>query len=507
MIKISRKIVVIIALSIMIIGVFGFGGLIKLQQTLSNQIDVSVTDSQNKEAMQSQLDYFKNELKNVEERVKNAENDVEKSKILLEKINIEQNIETFQLAVDTNVNIYSSGYRAVIINEISSIKIQNQFIEATPENQRTPEQIKALSLSKGKISSLLIIIKEKDFKKYIEMKNKEIDDDITLSDDEKKLKKETNQIWLSIDPNGEKSENDQMGIFNGTLGQIENLNRSLLYNIDYSSQGQYVKPLTPDGRNKITNDLAILIYKAEHDMINTSFNSLAQMRDIAVTGMLGFGTFMIVCMMLILAGGAVSQEISTGSIKSLIISPTKRYKIYFAKLLSLVSVVLVSGIVLYIVTIISNGLFFGFDNGSPFIFAVNGVALQLNFYIFRLAYLFIGLLDVVVYMMLAFMLSIITRNTATSVGVSIAIYFGGGLANTFLSIIAKGEWAKFIPFNNLGLASRIFPDPLSNLGMGFNIFGTSPVVPTITFSLIYILVIVYCFGYIAMDSFNRRDIK
>jgi ABC-type transport system involved in multi-copper enzyme maturation permease subunit len=108
-------------------------------------------------------------------------------------------------------------------------------------------------------------------------------------------------------------------------------------------------------------------------------------------------------------------------------------------------------------------------------------------------------------MMLAFMLSVITRNTAASVGISIAVYFGGNLANTFISLFATGEWAKFIPFNNMSLASRLFPDPMGSFGM--NIFGYQSVVPSITFSAVYLAVLVICMGYIALDSFNRRDIK
>lgn len=506
MIKISRKIVVIIILAIMIIGVIAFGGLVKLQQSSIMRQTGDIDNSQwFKEEMKSQLEYYNKELAAVQQKLDAADTDEEKASFSQEKENIQSQVDLYQIAVDKGINLNTGGFKATLLNDLMSQKNQLRIIESIPSDQRTKAQQDQIVLLKQNIAQYTAILDSGDFAKYIEIKNKDIDQNTTISADEKTLKKDTNLLWLKLDPKGDSDINGDGYLLQSTLSQIENYRRSLLYNIDYTSQNQYVKPLTPDARQTVENSLAVLVYKAEHNMIALNNNSSSQMQEAAVTGMLGFGIFMLVCMMLILAGGSVSQEISSGSIKSLIISPTKRYKIFIAKLASLVTVGVFSAIVLYIFVMVSNGVYFGFSSGSPFIFAINGTAMQINFYIYRLAYLFIDFIDVLVYMMLAFMLSIVTRNTATSVGISIAVYFGGSIASSFIMLFAQGEWVKFIPFSNLSLAARIFPDSLNNIGM--NLFGNQSITPSTTFSIIYLAVLMICMGYTALDSFKRRDIK
>jgi ABC-2 type transport system permease protein len=114
-----------------------------------------------------------------------------------------------------------------------------------------------------------------------------------------------------------------------------------------------------------------------------------------------------------------------------------------------------------------------------------------------------------VYMSFAFMLSVLTRNTAAAVGISVAGYFGSGIVQGFLAFLPNYEFLKFLPFSNLTLQSRFFP--FSNLMQslsygGFSMGGTFTY-PSLTFSLVYLLVILFCMNYTAMDSFNRRDIK
>ena len=506
MIKISRKVAVIIILAIMILGVIGFGGIMKFQQiTILSQSDMNGNSQQwQKEEMKNQLAYSKDALATIDQKIKAAATEDEKAVLQIERVNVAQQVELYQMAVDNGINMYTNGFKATLLNDIIKQKSELQTLESTAPEQMTKEQTARVALIKETIRQYTAILSTGDFAKYIEIKNKEIEQNTALTSEEKKLKEDTNLLWLKLDPKGTAGDDGISSMLPSTLTQIENYKRSLLYNVDYSSSNGIVKPLTPDGRKDVENNLAVMTYKAEHQMLNTQYNSSSQIQESAISGMFGFGLFMLVCMMLILAGGAISQEISTGSIKSLIISPTKRYKIFFAKLASLVTVGVFCALVLYLVTIVMTGIYFGFGSGSSFIFAVNGTASEMNFYLYRFAYLFVNFIDVLIYMMLAFMLSIVTRNTAASVGISIAIYFGGSIADTFIKYILRGEWVKFIPFSNMSLASRIFPDPSS---LTANYMGTTAAVPSTLFSVVYIIVLVTCMGYIALDSFNRRDIK
>jgi ABC-2 type transport system permease protein len=166
-------------------------------------------------------------------------------------------------------------------------------------------------------------------------------------------------------------------------------------------------------------------------------------------------------------------------------------------------------IVLYIVGSLAHGLFFGFSDQVPYVFASNGKASAISFEAFQFAILLVKYLDILVYMAFAFMLSVLTRNTAAAVGVSMAGYFGSGIAQQILMILPNYEWLKFLPFSNMDLQSRFFPfdNLMESLFYGQMSMGGSFQYPSLTFSLGYLFVIVFCMSYVAMDSFNRRDIK
>ncbi|NLW12265.1 MAG: ABC transporter permease subunit, partial [Clostridiaceae bacterium] len=222
----------------------------------------------------------------------------------------------------------------------------------------------------------------------------------------------------------------------------------------------------------------------------------------ALDGMASFGITMILLMILILAGGAISQEIATGSIKSLIIAPVKRWKIFLAKLMSLLTIGVTALLVHFVVTLVSYGIFFGFDTLSPYIFAVGGQAGAMS----PILYLFAGqgvrFIEVIVFMSFALMLSVLTRNTAASVGISMAAYFGTSLASQILYFLPAAEWIKFMPFDHLNLTAKFFPFAVQDMYGMVNQNET-----TLLFSLIYIVVALICMLYTALDSFNRRDIK
>ena len=317
----------------------------------------------------------------------------------------------------------------------------------------------------------------------------------------------TNQLWLKLDPLGEDAEGMTYRGIRQSLRQVENMQRSLADNLDYtSSYGSFV-PLSPQRRDAVANELAVLVYKLENGL-STQFQSPAP-GDIATSSMIGIGMFMSSLLMAILAGSAVSSEISTGSIKSLIISPARRWKIYLAKLIALASTAAFLGVVLYIVAMVAQGVFFGFGSGASYIYAVNGMARELGYYSYKLALLAVNYIDVVIYMMMAYMLSIITRNTAVSVGLSIAVYFSSNIIRAFLTLFQGKDWVRFIPFVNMSLAGRVFPFDTSSQSLGGFLTGSIDISAGIplNFSVIYIVVLLFCMGYIGLDSFNRRDIK
>jgi ABC-type transport system involved in multi-copper enzyme maturation permease subunit len=166
-------------------------------------------------------------------------------------------------------------------------------------------------------------------------------------------------------------------------------------------------------------------------------------------------------------------------------------------------VMLTAGLFVYGVSTASFAAFFGMSTGKPYIYAVGGVVRVMSFPLYNFAYLYASLITVFVLMMFAYMLSIMTKNTAASVGISIGVYFGGSIVHSLLISLASGEWLKFLPFTNISPETKIFPDnTTSQIAASVTQANTS-----LTFSLVYIAVLVFLIGYIGFDSFTRQDIK
>jgi ABC-type transport system involved in multi-copper enzyme maturation permease subunit len=506
MIKISKKVSVIVILAIMVAIIFGFGGLAKFQ--------VSSNEKNNNNYSTSNKQFLKDEMSRQQADMKTKIAEVQKEKDTatgVELINLEaqekshQNqLDMLQYAIDKDILLGSNSFRAQATQILFSNKEMVRLLSDIPATNLDKEQEQQLEEAQSNSSTLQTIIQDKDFKGYISFLNNSINSNTGMSDDEKKIYLGSNEIRSKYNLTGEEDSKIDIGNANYLIAQIEKGKLSLLKDMDYTNNSQIQKALTPELRESIKNDIAVAEYKLGSKTISITSSNSMDMSDNILPIMLKIGIFMIVILIMILAGGSISSEMSTGSIKSLIISPTKRWKIFTAKFLSLLTIGVIAALLAYIFSIIANGIFFGFNTGSPYIYATNGVAYELNFYIYQLARLFTEFIVVIVYMTFAFMLSIITRNTAASVAITIGTYFVGSSANFILMRFTKGDWRKFIPFNNLDFTSKIFSsDTISQTANGLS----DTVNNSLTFSLIYIAILIICMGYVGLDSFNRRDIK
>jgi ABC-2 type transport system permease protein len=511
LIKISKKISILIMLIIMVAGVFGLGGLLKLQE--KSMAGYQDQGSMEQEWMLEEMERVKADLSgeksNLESRLADLDPQTEGPAIMAAKENIaslEDQIETYQTAINEKIMILgSNNYLSNALYKIQDIKYELRQLENTPESNRDDTMLLERETLEQQLSGYENVIREKSFSSYLLLENDFIESDSSLTESQKEIQKERLRLWQQLDSSGG-LENDQTNYqVENLLSQYETLSRSLDEKLDYTSY-EAIIPLTPDKYDELENKLAVLMYQIEHNLVSTqSSNPLAQS---ALDSMLGFGSFMIVLMMLILAGGSISQEIATGSIKSLIISPARRWKIFTAKVMSMISVSLAALLVLYVVAMLSHGIFFGFSSGQPYIFAVQGNASSIGFGLFQLAGLFVRLIDILIFMALAMMLSVLTRNTAAAVGISMAAYVGSSLAGQLLMLLPKAEWLKFLPITNLNLLDKFFPFRSLTSGFSSGISGMqTQSITSLNFSLIYLAVVFVCMMYTALDSFNRRDIK
>ncbi len=490
MIKMSKKISVLVILIILIGGIILSGAVLKIAQISSNTSTNYGDD--NYDWYLDNIKYYQSEIDAIQKSIaQSGEPATEEQLKRIEEMNIWIEYDRRQYDYYSNGGKHSS-YLSFLIDEIFNSKLNLTSSSALPSDEITKIT--------DKINKYESIFNSKDYKALLEMQR----EDARQITDEFQRELELSEIDLieKIDPTGDNYNNYQL---RQITSNYKNMKYSLHYNIDYSTGTQ--TQLTPDDRISLENSLAVLEYKIDNNLLSLESSNMISTAstDLLVSVGVGVAVFLV----LIVAGGIISQEISTGSIKSLIISPTKRWKIFMAKLLALITMGVFAMILTYIVSILTSLILFGTDIINPYIYAVNGTAKEMNFFVYQLASVFVNYLDILVYTLFAFMLSTVTRNTAVATGVSIGVYFIGSNATSIMKLIfGNAEWLNFIPFTNMSLAARIFPE--SGIMSVFNQIGLSGILtsgyPSITFSLIYLAVLVFCLLYITFDSFTRRDI-
>ena len=211
------------------------------------------------------------------------------------------------------------------------------------------------------------VIKDKDYSSYLKIQKDIINYDSTLTDDQKQMQLGVIDLMLSSNPNGEDSK--------ALETQVQNLMAAKQNLIDGVNSAGAV--LSADDKSKLEDSVKV--------MRNTRLNmvmeqaAIALWRGTAISAMISIGISVIAILVIIIAGGSVSSELSSGTIKSLIISPTRRWKIFTAKFLSITSVGLVCSILTLVAAIISYLVFFGSGEMSPYVYASSGVVHAIPF--------------------------------------------------------------------------------------------------------------------------------
>ena len=151
---------------------------------------------------------------------------------------------------------------------------------------------------------------------------------------------------------------------------------------------------------------------------------------------------------------------------------------------------------------IFSNLFFEGQRGNQYIYVKDGNIEKIGNATFIIEYYFAKVIPVFIFSVFALMLSVIGRNSSLALGLSIAVYMGNGVAMQVLNSFVKKDWVRYIPFNNLNIADKIFPN-FETLLTNTESFATST---SLGFSVMVLTVCTILMFVTAYDSFNNRDI-
>jgi len=401
-------------------------------------------------------------------------------------------LETFELALKYDVNyiyIYDMSYwKMRLLNDIQNTRMEIILNEGSN-----------LSQEKEKfINDRIKLLEKNDFAGYIEfLKNnkkleldsgriekQEYEDEIYLLDIQKKyeIAKESASVldWkASLYSDMQAIKRDLRTGINNNTGKLLNLKE--IANLEDS--------------------LKIAEYRLENNIpVQSSGASGRAMYDMFAPA---FSLGLISILMIMIAGSSISTEISKGTIKFLLFTPNKRWKVLLSKVISAVAILLVLTILTAIISVVIGNIFFK-EEATIYVYASNGVVKAIPNMLYTVLYFLTSSIDILVYMLFAFMLSTVTRNTALTVGVSIACYIGSGIIMGLINQFITADWIKYIPFNNLGLADKIFANNLSYVAMQNASSMLNNV--SIVFSISVLVVCSILMITTMFDSFNKRDI-
>ena len=220
---------------------------------------------------------------------------------------------------------------------------------------------------------------------------------------------------------------------------------------------------------------------------------------------------MTTIILIVIAAAMMSGETSTGTIKSLIIAPVKRWKIYLSKYLALIFVSVALSLYSYIISVLANGLLFGFSSFGTEVYVVFGKVVTMNFLTVQLFYMACSMVPLLIVVTFAYMMSVISKNTAAAASVTMGAYLGGTTVQVLImGFLHNREYiTRFLPINNMDWFNIIFKtmseEEISmNVIMGGSVFDSPSSLP---FAITYVAVLLVCMFWIGLESFCKKDIK
>lgn len=253
----------------------------------------------------------------------------------------------------------------------------------------------------------------------------------------------------------------------------------------------------------------ILIYSTKNDIkhdISYYYDDLWQLREsqyitskTCINNIFHLSVIVLIIVS-ITSGGIVSREHNSGTIKNIITTPVKRWKILLSKFIYLILHTYIIWFMLLIIFVIYTGIRLGFsDIFSPKLLYRGGRVVEVNYILYLIKDMLVAGLPMIAFLSILFMLSTVTLNTQITVGIT-----------TILSIISPIIWfviyttklyfIKYIPIFYFDLGFIL------NKSKEYSIFLKNTSIDINLGIIVSLICIVVCY-FITNIIYIKRDIK
>lgn len=470
------------------------------------------------------------------------ESELTRNKLLEEKQNYEDQIETYDFLISAGKKDDSS---TDLINfasqDLLSYLGEIRRSERIPAEEITLLQTEYISFLNSAIETIKKLPQTLDFSAYIDVRNKDLEykeqfyamrlNNSAVTNEyepespnyyglEPEMEIENTRLitrifeeFLLIDPSGGTDGTHDFNTTQSFANRIQELKDSLSQGGSIEPWTGERQPLTNARREWVEDSIQIIDYQIKNSTYPVGLDSwIASMSKFPTVLV---AKFILAVLLIMIAGATISQEIATGSIKSLIIAPVRRWKIFVSKWLVILTIFFLG---LVIISALSDLLVIavcGSGSLSDYTYVVNDGVRTIPFFIYNLLSLLVECADILFVIVVALMLSSLLRNTALSVALSVGLY--ASILIYTLSAAERGmpqDLPKFpmdfFPFSNFNLVSDLFKYRIYTVDSELveQLMSTQSMSrPGLLFSSVYLVLVLSCLFLIAMDSFTRRDIK
>lgn len=239
-------------------------------------------------------------------------------------------------------------------------------------------------------------------------------------------------------------------------------------------------------KQKMKEDMVLQQYMLDHDYPpadNTLWGGALRASGLIV---------LVTLFTVIIAGDMVAGEFTWGTIKLLLIRPASRAKILFAKYATTLLFAATLLIVMFITAVIVNGFLYGFQNMNLPHLTVDaaGQVHEGGMLVYTFAAYGLKLIELVMIVTLAFMISTVFRSSSLAIGLSIFIMFAG---QVIAMLLLRYSWGKYFLFANTDLTPYLEGQPIAE-GM------------TLGFSIAVLVFYFLLFNFLSWEIFRRRDV-
>ena len=441
----------------------------------------------------------------------------------------ENYIKYMTLLKNMNQTYYNDWKSSAVYDELLPVIMQNYLIEKIKENPNdkhiinacnatieeelnaNEKEIKKLCNNYGLenlddlynknivfISDYEKLIKDNKYYLYLEYKVKNnmiLEDEFTKLIIDKKIENNISDLGVNHIQYKALEKNANIKIMSQEEFEKGNYNH-------YNSYKEYVAYNTKLKENAIRNR-EILLYSTENDIKHDiSYNYFDNIDDsyramntkLKVNQVLHL-SIVVIIIVSITSGGIISNEHNKGTIKNIITTPVKRWKILFSKFLYMILDTYFIWLLGLLIISLLSGIEYGFsDLFTPKLIHTGSQVIEVNYYLHIIKEILIASVPVICFLSILFFISTVSLNTSLTVGITTIL----GIVAPFLWLLSATGNFNFIVytplwyldcgfmFNNTDLYIESLMDINYNLSMGLIISAIVAIILYIITNIVYI---------------------